>query len=72
MSFFARHGVVTEREGGLTFLRVIDMKTRQSHRITTEESDYALALAANPEFDTDTVRFTYQSMVTPSSVYDYD
>ena len=71
MTFFARHGVVTEREGGLSFLRVIDMKTRASHRITTEESDYALALAVNPEYYTDTVRFAYQSMVTPSSVYDY-
>jgi oligopeptidase B len=71
ITFFARHGVVSEREGGLTFLRVLDMKTRQSHRITTEEPDYALSLASNPEFDSDTVRFTYQSMVTPASVYDY-
>jgi oligopeptidase B len=71
ITFFAWHAVVSEREGGLTFLRVLDMKTRQSHRITTEEPDYALTLASNPEFNTDTVRFTYQSMVTPSSVYDY-
>ena len=28
MSFFAGHVVVSEREGGLSFLRVIDMKTR--------------------------------------------
>jgi oligopeptidase B len=69
--FFVRHAVVSEREGGLSFLRVIDMKTRDSHRVVTEEPDYALVLASNPEFDTDTVRFTYQSMVTPSSVYDY-
>ena len=48
------------------------MKTRASHRIATSEPDYALSLAANPEFNTTTVRFTYQSMVTPSSVYDYD
>jgi oligopeptidase B len=71
ISFFARHAVVSEREGGLSYLRIIDMKTRQSHRVTTEEPDYALAFAGNPEYDTDTVRFTYQSMVTPSSVYDY-
>ena len=44
LTFFARYGVVNEREGGLSFLRVIDMKTRESHRITTEESDYALEL----------------------------
>jgi oligopeptidase B len=72
LTFFANHIVVSEREGGLTQLRVIDPKTQQSHRITTEEADYALSLGANPEFNTTTVRFNYQSMVTPSSVYDYD
>jgi oligopeptidase B len=72
LTFFANHIVVSEREGGLTQLRVIDPKTKQSHRITTDETDYALSLGGNPEFNTTTVRFNYQSMVTPSSVYDYD
>ena len=72
LSFFAGHLVVSEREGGLTFLRVIDMTTRGSHRIAMNEADYAVSLAGNPEFNTTMVRFTYESMVTPSSVYDYD
>jgi oligopeptidase B len=72
LTFFARHLVVSEREGGLSYLRVIEMATGASHRITTEEPDYALSLAANPEAETIAVRFNYQSMVTPSSVYDYD
>jgi oligopeptidase B len=63
---------VSEKEGGLNYLRVIDMKTGKSHRITTDESDYALFLGGNPEYNTTTVRFNYQSMITPSSVYDYD
>lgn len=72
LTFFANHIVVSEREGGLTQLRVIDPKNSQSHRIATDEPDFALSLGANPEFNTTTVRFNYQSMVTPSSVYDYD
>jgi oligopeptidase B len=72
VSFFANHVVVSEREGGLDYLRVIDMKTRASHRIATTESDYTLALAANPEFETATIRFSYQSMVTPAATYEYD
>jgi oligopeptidase B len=72
LMFFVNHLVVSEREGGLGYLRVIDMKTQQSHRIPTDEPDYAISLSGNPEFDTSTVRFTYQSMVTPSSVFDYD
>ena len=72
LTFFANHLVVSEREGGLSYLRVIDMRTGTSHRIATEEPDYALSLGSNPEFETTTVRFNYQSMITPSSVYDYD
>src|SRR5258708_16338527 len=48
------------------------MRTKQSHRIATDEADYALFMGGNPEYNTKTVRFNYQSMVTPSSVYDYD
>ncbi len=72
LTTFVGHLVISEKEGGLNYLRVIDMKTGQSHRITLAESDYALFLAGNPEYNTTTVRFNYQSMVTPSSVYDYD
>ena len=69
---FAGHLVVSEREGGLTYLRIIDMKTKESHRIATSESDYELTLGDNREFNTTTLRFDYESMVTPLSVYDYD
>ena len=72
LSFFKHHLVVSEREGGLTHLRVIAMDRKTSHRIATDEPDYAMALGANPEFDTATIRYTYQSMVTPASVYEYD
>ena len=72
LTFFVNHLVVSEREGGLTFLRVVDMRSGASHRIATEETDYSLALASNPEFETATIRYTYQSMTTPPSVYEYD
>jgi oligopeptidase B len=72
LNFFANHLVVSERENGLSHLRVIDMTTKQSHRIATDEPDYSLFLSTNPEFNTTTLRYNYQSMVTPSSVYDYD
>jgi oligopeptidase B len=72
LTFFAGHLVVSEREGGLNYLRVIDMKSKASHRITTDEPDYAMFLSTNPEFNTTAVRYSYQSMVTPSSVYEYD
>jgi oligopeptidase B len=72
LTFFANHIVVSERENGLTFLRVMDPKTKNSHRIATDEPDYAIGLGANPEFNTASIQYSYTSMVTPSSVYEYD
>ena len=72
MTFFARHAVISEREEGLTPLRVDrhgDAASRTGSRPTSRTTRWRSAI--NPEYDTDTVRFTYQSMVTPSSVYDY-
>ncbi|MEW6131249.1 MAG: S9 family peptidase [Acidobacteriota bacterium] len=72
ISFFVNHCVISEKEGGLNHLRVIDLKTHQAHRISTPESDYALFVGNNPEFNTSTLQFGYQSMVTPPSTFDYD
>ena len=72
LTFFKNHLVVSEREAGLTHLRVIDMRSRTSHRVAADEPDYTMALAANPEFETTSIRYSYQSMVTPASVYEYD
>jgi oligopeptidase B len=72
LTFFAGHLAVSEREGGLPHVRILDMKTRQAHRVATDEADSIIGLSSNPEFNTTTVRLSYQSMVTPSTVLDYD
>ncbi|MBA3298025.1 MAG: S9 family peptidase, partial [Acidobacteria bacterium] len=72
LSFFRNHLVVSERERGLNYLRVIDMPSKTSHRVATDEPDYAMSMGTNLEFDTTAIRYGYQSMVTPSSVYEYD
>ena len=72
ISFFRNHAVVSEWEGGLQKLRVVDMKTNKSHRIQFPEPVYAASLSVNREFDTPIVRYNYQSLVTPSSVFDYN
>lgn len=69
---FKRFIVVSERSGGLRRLRVTDVPTGKSHYVTFPEAAYGVFPAANPEFDTDLYRFSYSSLVTPSSVYDYN
>jgi oligopeptidase B len=72
VDFFQNHSVLFEREGGLTELRVTDLRTGVSHRIAFPEPVYSVFAGTNPEFDTAVFRFNYQSFATPSSVFDYD
>jgi oligopeptidase B len=64
--------VVVERQGGLPHLRVHDFRSGQAHRIEMPESAYQAGWSTNREFDTPTFRFSYQSPVTSSSIFDYD
>lgn len=72
IDLFANHLVVTELENGLQQLRVIDLKTNKSHRIEFPEPVYTAFVSTNPEFNTKTLRYGYQSLVTPNSTFDYD
>jgi oligopeptidase B len=68
---FKDYLVVTERKKGLPSLRVMNLATGQSHDIEYPEPVYSSNVGMNAVFDTKTLRFGYQSFVTPPSVYDY-
>jgi oligopeptidase B len=72
IDLFANHLVVTELENGLQQLRIVDLKTNKSHRVEFPEPVYTAFVTNNAEFNTRVVRFGYQSLVTPSSIFDYD
>lgn len=69
---FRSHLVVYEREAGLQQIRVLDLTSRQEHRIAFPEPVYTVRTQGNREFDTSHLRFAYTSLITPSSVIDYD
>ncbi|GAC1702397.1 MAG: oligopeptidase B [Candidatus Acidiferrum sp.] len=75
---FRGHLVLVEREDGLPHLRVVPLTRggqvdlNASHRISFTEPTYNAALSANREFDTDLVRFQYESFITPRSFFDYE
>ncbi|MFC4108848.1 S9 family peptidase [Micromonospora zhanjiangensis] len=68
---FANHLVVSLRTEGLTGLRVLAVGSTDSYDIDFPEPLYNVGLDSNPEYQTDTVRLHYASLVTPDSVYDY-
>jgi len=69
---FAGHLLVVQRQGGLRQYRIDGLKTGQTHLVPFPEPSYHTTPTANVEFRTNLLRFSYQSMVTPPTVYDYN
>jgi oligopeptidase B len=69
---FRDYLVVHERNAGLPAIRIQNLVTGDIHYIRFDEPAYTLGGAPNEVFDTDTLRFTYTSLVTPESVFDYN
>lgn len=72
IDLFARHCVVGEREDGLQKLRIIDLQNNKTHYVDFPEPAYTISGAENAEFGTTAFRFRYQSLVVPTSVFDYE
>ena len=63
--------VVAERSSGLRRLRVQRLSDGAVHDVTFPEPAYGV-FQGNSEFDSRTMRFSYSSLVTPNTTYDYD
>ena len=72
IEIFKDHLVVTEREDGLTRLRVIQWADNSEHYISFNDPTYAAWISANPEFNTSLLRYGYSSLTTPTAIYDYE
>jgi len=69
---FSDHMTVMEREDGLQQIRITDFGSGQSHRVAFPEPVYSVYPSNNNEFETSTFRYSYQSLTTPPTIYDYD
>jgi len=72
ISMFADHAVLSEWENGLQQLEVVDFKTNKHTRVKFPEPVYSAGLSTNREFNTSVIRYNYNSLVTPTSTFDYD
>lgn len=69
---YARHLVWLERFEGLPRIIIMDRASLETHSVSFDEEAYSLGLAGADEYDTDTIRFSYSSMTTPSQLFDYN
>ncbi|WP_297336107.1 S9 family peptidase [Algoriphagus sp.] len=63
--------VSQERSNGLTQILIKPWDGSAGHQLAFEEETYTTWISTNPEFNTPWLRFGYNSLVKPSSVYDY-
>ena len=72
MEVFKNHLVLQERSKALLHLRIIDQTTKKEHYVKFDEPAYDAGVGANPDFETNILRFNYTSLTTPSSTFDYN
>ena len=83
IAVYRNHLVRLEVEAGLERIVIRRLSDGDEHAIAFDEEAYSLGLSGGHgkdwihakggyEFDTTRIRFTYSSMTTPPSVYDYD
>jgi oligopeptidase B len=69
---FKDYVVVQEKQAGLNRLRVHGFASGAWKEVAFPEPVYSAFAAGTPEYDSTLLRYSYQSLITPSSVYDYD
>jgi len=71
-TIFDKFFVIEERECGLVKIRVKSWDGLTDYYLDFGEPAYTAGVGANPDFDAVTLRYAYNSMTTPSSVYEWD
>jgi oligopeptidase B len=61
-----------ERKDGLPRIVIRERASGEEHRIAFDEEAFSLGLSGSYEYDTETMRFSYSSMTTPTQLFDYD
>ena len=68
---FRNYLIVTERSGGLRSFRFRKLGEQTWHSIEFGEAAYVVSLTGNLEYETCTLRYQFQSPLTPPSVFDF-
>ena len=72
IDIFKNYLVVSERSNGLNQIKVSAWDGSQNYYLPFESETYTAYTTTNVEFDTDILRFSYNSLTTPSSIFDFN
>ncbi len=69
---FKEYFVITEREQGLTKIRIQRWDQKEDYFLPIDGETYSLYSGFNPSFETTKLRYGFTSLTTPSSVFEFD
>jgi oligopeptidase B len=72
IEIFKDYLVVEERSNGLNKIQIRPWSAGESYYLPFESETYTAYTTTNVDFDTEILRFGYQSLTTPSSVMDFN
>ncbi len=72
MSIFKNFLVLEERNNGLNKIRIKRWDDTKDYYLPFDEETYSASVHSNSDFDTNTIRYSYNSMTTPSTVVDFN
>ncbi|MDP5240728.1 S9 family peptidase [Uliginosibacterium sp. 31-16] len=64
--------IASERKGGVPQLAITHLPSSETHHIAFSDPAYVVDMEDLPEWDAPILRYTYESLTTPPSIYDYD
>lgn len=70
--FFSSHLVLSERKDGLTNIRVKKWDDSEDYHLEFNDPAYMAYTGANPDFDSENLRFGYTSLTTPYTTYEHN
>lgn len=72
IDIFKDYLVLSERNNGLYQIRIIRWDGTEDYHLPFASETYTAGTGSNPDFDTEFLRYVYNSMTTPTSVIDFN
>ncbi|RZS93604.1 S9 family peptidase [Aquimarina brevivitae] len=72
VDIFKEYLVISERNNGLNKINIKRWDGTEDYYLPFDNETYTAYVSTNPEFDTTILRYSYNSLITPNSVIDFD
>ena len=72
VTVFKKFIAISERSEGLTQIRIVSKDLETNYRMTFKDQSYVADIGTNREYDTNILRYEYESMRMPETTFDFD